>query len=114
MEKEENKDKRRTPHQHSGWDMMVGRSGVSEEVMIRIAKKKELMGGRKLFNCETRAPAPSKDFCHLLITEKGILWRRWKISLRGMTSGSAPVPQPVEDCLTHLEFKCDDALVVSN
>ena len=94
-----------------GWDRES--VTVSDQVMARIAKKKELMRGITLFSCETRAPAPSKDLCHLVITEKGVMWRKWKISLRGMTSGSAPVPQPVEECMSYIDFRCDDALMVT-
>jgi len=29
-----------------------------------------------------QAPAPSKDYCQLLVTTEGVIWRWWKISLR--------------------------------
>lgn len=85
----------------------------SSEVISKVRRKKELMEGPVLFSCEGQAPAPSKDFCSIVISKKGVLWRKWKVSLRGMTSGSAPLPQPIEECLSHLDFRCDDSLVVS-
>lgn len=97
-------------HFGSSWER---ETNISEEVMARIGRKKELMRGAILFSSETLAPAPSKDLCHLIITEKGVMWRKWKISLRGLTSGSAPVPQPVEECMSHIDFRCDDALMVN-
>jgi len=85
----------------------------STEVIKELRRKRDLMQGPILFNCEAQAPAPLKDFCSIVISKKGVLWRKWKITLRGLTSGSAPLPQPTEECLSHLDFRCDDALVVS-
>ena len=100
------------PHLSPTW-AIIQTSNASDEVMGKIAKKRELMEGKILFEADTLSPAPSKDICYLVITEKGVMWRKWKISLRGVTSGSAPVPQPVEECMTHIDFKCDDTLMVS-
>lgn len=84
----------------------------SAEVIEQVRRKKELMAGPILFTCEAQSPAPSKDYCNIVISKKGVLWRKWKISLRGLASGSAPLPQPMEECLTHLDFRCQDALIV--
>ena len=88
-------------------------SDGSTELMKEVRRKRALMEGPVLFTQEAQAPAPSKDYCSIVISKKGVLWRKWRISLRGLSSGSAPLPQPTEECLSHLDFRCDDALVVS-
>ncbi|KAG8445501.1 hypothetical protein GDO86_010314 [Hymenochirus boettgeri] len=43
-----------------------------------------------LFECGGQAPAPSKDFYHLLVTREEIILRYWKISLRSGYQGAKP------------------------
>ena len=95
------------------WDpelqCLVGESRVSKEVAI----KKAIRKARLLFEASAQSQSPSKDFACILITEKGIIWSKWKITLRGYTSGTAPVPQPQEEAMSFTDFKCNDALMVT-
>ena len=72
--------------------------------------KKEILGAKKLFEATAQVPSPSKDFTQIIITEKGMVWRRWKISLRSVTQGA--VPQPSEEVMLHEDFRYDTSLQV--
>ena len=97
----------------SVWDpdlrCLVGESKVSREVTA----KRAIRNARLLFEASAQSQSPSKDFTCILITEKGIIWSKWKITLRGFTSGTAPVPQPQEEAMSFTDFKCNDALMVN-
>ncbi len=82
------------------------------EIMSEMKRKKELMAGPVLFSKEAEAPAPSRDYCSIVVSKKGVVWRKWRITLRGVASGSAPLPMPTEECLSHLDFRCQDELIV--
>lgn len=60
-----------------------------------IAKKKEILSARKLIDIAKQAPSPSKDWCQLIVTERGLLCRRWKISIRGIARGGGPAPTEI-------------------
>lgn len=97
------------------WDpelqcIMENQSGSA--IMREVALKREIRRARLLFEATAQSQSPSKDFVGLLITEKGIIWSKWKITLRGYTSGGAPVPQPQEDVMSFTDFKCNDSLLV--
>lgn len=77
----------------------------SELVLRNVAKKKNIMSSPKLLEESCQDPAPSKDFCHMMVTEKGVIWRRWKVSVRNITQGAVPVP--VEQGFTVEEFLAD-------
>ena len=77
----------------------------SELVLRNVAKKKNIMSCPKLLEESCQDPAPSKDFCHMMVTEKGVIWRRWKVSVRNITQGA--VPAPVERGFTVEEFLAD-------
>ena len=95
------------------WDpelqCLVGESRVSRDMTA----KKEIRNARLLFEASAQSQSPSKDFACILITEKGIIWSKWKITLRGFTSGTAPVPQPQEEAMSFTDFKCNDSLMVT-
>ncbi len=88
-------------------------SKVSEKVTKAISWKSEVNNGKVLFEITGQVPSPSKDFVQLKITDKGVLWRRWAISIRGVIQGFARTPQPTEIVLTHADFKEDFTLQVS-
>ena len=77
----------------------------SEAVLRNIAMKKDIMSFPKLLEESCQDPAPSKDFCHVMVTERGVIWRRWKVSVRNITQGA--VPAPVERGFTVEEFLAD-------
>ena len=85
-------------------------SQVSDEVMKNVALKKKVLAAKKLFEATAQVPSPSKDFMQIIVTEKGMIWRRWKISLRGVSQGA--VPQPSEEVMPHEDFKYDSTLQV--
>ena len=87
-------------------------SSTSDEAIKSLSWKKEVSSGKVLFDIAGQAPSPSKDYVQLKITDKGIIWRRWKISIRGVTHGKAPTPQPSELVLSHKDFQYDDHLQV--
>lgn len=82
----------------------------SDEIMKRVALKKDILGAKKLFEATAQVPSPSKDFTQIVVTKKGMVWRRWKISLRGVSHGA--VPQPSEEVLLHEDFKYSTTLQV--
>lgn len=98
----------------SYWDASLSDNDATSRVMAEVAAKKEIRNARLLFEASTQSNPPSKDFVSILITENGIIWSKWKITLRGYTSGCAPVPQPQEDVMSITDFKCNDSLMVSN
>jgi len=74
-----------------------------------IAKKKNILSGRKLVDVAKQAPAPSKDWCQLIVTERGLVCRRWKISIRGIARGGGPSPTEVALYFFD-EFQMDDSI----
>ena len=98
----------------SYWDASITtETGATARVMADVAAKKEIRSARLLFEASAQSNSPSKDFVSILITENGIIWSKWKITLRGYTSGCAPVPQPQEEVMSITDFKCNDSLMVS-
>ena len=85
-------------------------SQASDEVLKRVTLKKEILGAKKLFEATAQVPSPLKDFTQIVITERGIVWRKWKISLRGVSQGA--VPQPSEEVMLHEDFQYDSTLQV--
>ena len=85
-------------------------SQASDEVLKRMTLKKEILGAKKLFEATAQVPSPSKDFTQIIITERGMVWRKWKISLRGVSQGA--VPQPTEEVMLHEDFQYDSTLQV--
>ncbi|XP_056621538.1 F-box only protein 36a isoform X2 [Triplophysa dalaica] len=53
-----------------------------------------------LFETYGQGPSPSKDFYQLVITQKEVIWRWWKISIRGVFRGTPPG----EIKQSHIEF----------
>lgn len=74
----------------------AGEPDVSDEVVAEVKRKEALMAGPVLFSCQVQSPAPSKDYCSILISKKGVLWRKWRITLR------TKAPMPNEERLSHL------------
>ena len=85
-------------------------SQASDELLKRVTLKKEILSAKKLFEATAQVPPPSKDFTQMVITERGMVWRKWKISLRGVSQGA--VPQPSEEILLHEDFQYDSTLQV--
>ena len=83
----------------------VPESYQSEMALQNIAKKKDILSFPKLLEEACQDPSPSKDFCNMIVTERGVIWRRWKISVRTVTQGAVPVP--VELGFTAKEFLMD-------
>ena len=74
-----------------------------------ISKKKEILSARKLVDIAKQAPSPSKDWCQLIVTERGLVCRRWKISIRGIARGGGPAPTEVALYFFE-EFQMDDSI----
>ena len=85
-------------------------SQANDEVLKRVTLKKEILSAKKLFEATAQVPSPSKDFTQIVITERGMVWRKWKISLRGVSQGA--VPQPSEEVMLHEDFQYDSTLQV--
>ena len=85
--------------------MSSGRDKTAAELLEHVAWKKQLAAGKKLFETTQQAPPPSKDFIQMLVTEKGVIFRRFPISLRGVTQGA--VLTPTEKLMTLEDFKLD-------
>ena len=85
-----------------------------EKILAKVAMRKEILKARTLFEASTQVASPSKDYCNIVVTKKGVVWRKWKITLRGLTSGRAPIPQPVEEFMTYTEYKFSDSIQVNS
>ena len=83
-------------------------NSISDEVMAKVARKKEILKAKKLFEATAQVPSPSKDFTQIILTERGVVWRKWKITLRGISQGAAPSPS--EEALSHEDFQYDSTL----
>ena len=83
-------------------------SSISDQVMAKMAEKKEILRAKKLFEATAQVPSPSKDFTQIILTERGVVWRKWKITLRGISQGAAPAPS--EEALSHEDFQYDSTL----
>ena len=81
-------------------------SSRSDEALENAAWRREVLRSKKLLEVSAQVPSPSKDFAQVVITERGVVMRRWKISLRGIAAGGVP-PAPTEEVITHEEFVCD-------
>ena len=88
---------------------MASKVDVSEQVKKALAKKKEILSARKLAEDTGQDPAPSKDFCQLIVTERGLIWRRWRISVRNLNRKGA-ASTPTETSVTIDEFNFDKSL----
>lgn len=73
-------------------------SKIDQATMRLMTEKKIVIRAKKLFEVSGQVPSPSKDFCQLLITTKGVVWRKWKITLR---NASQRAPSPVEEVMSH-------------
>lgn len=80
-------------------------SRASDELLQLVAWKKQIARAKKLFELTKQAPSPSKDYVHVLVTEGGVVLRRFPITLRGVSHGA--VPTPTEKVVTLEEFKID-------
>lgn len=83
-------------------------STASDELLEQVSWKKQITQAKKLFETTTQAPSPSKDYVHVLVTERGVVQRRFPITLRGVSRGA--VPTPTEKIVTLEEFKIDTDL----
>ena len=77
----------------------------SRALMQQVFWKKQITQAKKLFETTKQAPSPSKDYVHVLVTEGGVVVRRFPITLRGVTQGA--VPCPTEKIVTLEEFQID-------
>ena len=80
-------------------------SRASDELLQLVSWKKQISHAKKLFELTKQAPSPSKDYVHVLVTEGGVVLRRFPITLRGVSRGA--VPAPTEKVVTLEEFMID-------
>lgn len=69
--------------------------------------KRGILRSRKIFEATGTVPSPSKDFCQILVTEAGVVWRKWKITLRNVQLSPTP---PAESVMTYEDFQYDKTL----
>ena len=69
---------------------------------------KEILSATKVYETQSQQPPPSKDYCHLLVTKKGIVVNTWKITLRNRTQGWYPTPE--QTVMSYEDFQCDTSL----
>ncbi|NWU55160.1 FBX36 protein, partial [Dromas ardeola] len=69
--------------------------------------------GEEVFETRRQAPAPSKDFCQLLVTRREVIFRWWKISLRNKFRESRPgeIKESWEDFLDDSSLHIQIAIV---
>ena len=83
-------------------------SSVDLATKQSIIDNRTVLRSKKLFEISGQVPTPSKDFCQLLITEKGVVWRRWKITLRNI---ALQAPSPSEEIMSHEDLFEDKSFV---
>ena len=81
---------------------------TDDATMHLLKEKRAIIRAKKLFEATNQVPSPSKDFCQLLVTQKGVVWRRWKITLRNI---SVRAPSPSEYVMSYEDFLEDKSLV---
>ncbi len=64
----------------------------------------------EVVNVAKQAPAPSKDYCQLLLTFSHVVYRCWKITLRG--DSESRYPREIRD--TYDDFAYDENLQRKN
>ncbi|KAM8726980.1 F-box only protein 36b isoform 1-T1 [Acanthopagrus schlegelii] len=66
-----------------------------------------------LFEISGRAPPPSKNFHHLVVTKSQVIWRCWKISLRTVDKNSKPaqLKESHQDFLVDTGLQCEVSVV---
>lgn len=62
------------------------------------------LGSKEALNEARQAPAPSKDYCQLILTFHHVIFRRWKITLH--TDSESRCPREVRD--TYDDFRYDE------
>lgn len=77
-------------------------------VADEIARHNNVRSARKIYEKSGQAPAPSKDYCQILVTTKGVAWRVWNITLRNTAKGW--YPKPTEEIMTLEDFEYDKTL----
>lgn len=85
-------------------------SSASKEALESMAFKKRVLKAKKLFEAAAQVPSPQKDWAQIVVTEGGVVWRRWRITLRGVAQGTTPTPSPSEVAMSHEDFKYDTTL----
>ena len=83
-------------------------SSDNKELKKKIAYTSSVRSGRELYAQSAQMPSPSKDFCQIVITEQGVVWRRWTISPRTITNHSYAAPS--ETVMSYEEFLFDKSL----
>lgn len=83
---------------------------LSEELSVaeEIAWHNNVRTAKKLYEKSGQAPSPSKDYCQILVTTKGVAWRVWNITLRNTAHGW--YPKPTEDIMTLADYEYDKTL----
>ena len=56
-------------------------------ILLNLFENKKVI---ELLNIGTQAPAPSKDYCQLIMTSEKVILRRWRISLRNDSENRYP------------------------
>uniref|UniRef100_UPI00398E4245 F-box only protein 36a isoform X1 n=1 Tax=Pristiophorus japonicus TaxID=55135 RepID=UPI00398E4245 len=69
-----------------------------------------------IFEISAQAPAPSKDYHHLLVTDSKVIWRWWKISLRSEFRNMKPWEQnsSYQDFLDDLNLQVHISVIFGN
>ncbi|KAM8976538.1 F-box only protein 36-like [Pelodytes ibericus] len=62
--------------------------------------------GNTLYEIQGQSPSPSKDFHHFIVTQKEVILRSWKISVRA--ENRKMLPREIRK--THCEFLLEDEL----
>jgi hypothetical protein len=72
-------------------------------ILLNLFENKKVI---EVLNIGTQAPAPSKDYCQLIMTSEKVILRRWKISLRNDSENR--YPSEAKD--SYEEFVYDESL----
>lgn len=93
----------------SGDHILLFVSTPNEDLKKRFAYTSGVTRGRELYARSDQMPSPSKDFCQIVITEHGVVWRKWPISSRTISSNSYAAPS--ESVMSYEEFLLDASLL---
>ena len=93
-------------HNHHHHEEPVKFASVFDELKYKKSNLLSLFDTRtdELINIGAQAPAPSKDYCQLILNHHYVIFRRWKITLRG--DSETRYPSEIKD--TYEEFSHDE------
>lgn len=97
---EKHQDHHHQHHQHHAHNTL----NIFDDLKKRNSNLLSLFEDTELLNIAAQAPAPSKDYCQLILTFHRVIYRCWKITLRG--DADTKFPKEIRD--SYEDFSNDE------